>query len=353
MQQKTSIIITVTTAILIAVVFYLSGKPKNAPPPIGAESTPPNEVRAIARSLAVLDRPTKPPPESNPESQTIPTIPKLHGCAKGNFQVIENLPPKLHTPVFRPGVVYPLWARFSSNNASLDDTQAAVQTLSIKLLDVAGEKYFGETSTHDFVLRSHPVFPYADAASFADAIEAFEKGQPLTYFFNPLRLQIKAWRIHKASRQKHQDLLAIDWWSALPYRYGQQHAVKYALRPCSQSSANKHHFATGSGADFLRERLAASLGNGPACFDFLVQFQTSAALTPVEDSSVLWDETIAPFEPIARVNFPAQTIGPDEISHCRRLAMHPWRTIPAHRPLGGINRVLREIYPAAVRIKDL
>ena len=352
MQQKTSIIITVTTAILLAVVFYLSGKPKQAFPPLGTEKIPANEKQAIARSIELLRQPAP----SNNHSSTAGTKvlpPKIHGCATGDFQVIANLRPELNTTLLQPGVVYPLWARFSSNHSSLDDTQAAVQTLSIKLFDVPGEKYFGEENTHDLIFRSHSVFPYSDAASYAEAIAAFANGQPLKYFFNPLSPKITAFRIHKASHQQHLHLLGIDWWSALPYRYGRDHAVKYALRPCSLSSVKEYSSEAKLGKDFLRDTLIKSLRAGPACFDFLVQFQTSPDLTPIEDPSVPWDETIAPFEPIARVNFPAQTVEPNGTSQCESREIHPWRAVPEHRPLGGINRLLREIYPAVVGIKDL
>lgn len=34
------------------------------------------------------------------------------------------------------------------------------------------------------------------------------------------------------------------------------------------------------------------------------------------------------------------------MAFCQDLAFNPWRALPEHRPLGGINRVRREVYVA-------
>ena len=36
----------------------------------------------------------------------------------------------------------------------------------------------------------------------------------------------------------------------------------------------------------------------------------------------------------------------DTVSRCESIAFNPWHALPAHRPLGNMNRARREIYQA-------
>ena len=82
-----------------------------------------------------------------------------------------------------------------------------------------------------------------------------------------------------------------------------------------------------------------------ACFDFMVQFQIDADLMPIEDASVEWDESVSPFRKVAQINILPQTFeSPEQMEFCENLAFNPWRSLPEHRPLGGINRVRKDLY---------
>jgi hypothetical protein len=66
---------------------------------------------------------------------------------------------------------------------------------------------------------------------------------------------------------------------------------------------------------------------------------------PIEDPTVEWPESISPFQTVASLTLPRQDIGAAAWkSACQRLSFNVWHALADHRPLGGINRVRREVY---------
>jgi hypothetical protein len=103
---------------------------------------------------------------------------------------------------------------------------------------------------------------------------------------------------------------------------------------------------------YLRRALRERLATGDACFDFMVQFQADPRAMPIEDAAVAWDEAVSPFRKVATVRIPAQTFeSPARMELCENLAFNPWHALPEHRPLGGINRVRRELYEELARFR--
>ena len=39
------------------------------------------------------------------------------------------------------------------------------------------------------------------------------------------------------------------------------------------------------------------------------------------------------------------------MQHCENLSFNPWHSLPAHRPLGGINRARKVVYPALSKLR--
>lgn len=56
--------------------------------------------------------------------------------------------------------------------------------------------------------------------------------------------------------------------------------------------------------DYLRDIMQQQLAKEGASFDFMVQFQLDQAEMPIEDASIVWDETLAPFHKIATITIP-------------------------------------------------
>ena len=144
------------------------------------------------------------------------------------------------------------------------------------------------------------------------------------------------------------DPLQGQYFSATPYLLGERSVVKYSSRPCEPRAAPSNTRA--GSPDYLRLNMAESLDpekGAPACLRFLVQRRTEPATMPVEDSRVPWDQDKAAFVPVATITIPAQSFDGDKHSRfCENLSFTPWHSLPAHRPLGGINRTRKAVYEA-------
>jgi hypothetical protein len=104
---------------------------------------------------------------------------------------------------------------------------------------------------------------------------------------------------------------------------------------------------------YLRDAMRTRLASGDASFDFMVQFQTDAARTPIEDATVEWKVKDAPYHRVARIRIPQQRFeDADRMTRCEQVAFNPWHCLAEHRPLGSMNRARREIYQATARFRE-
>lgn len=276
---------------------------------------------------------------------------KQYGCVRGVFTVRGDVPEDARRGLFREaGKSWPALLRFSNGNGTAKpDTEKDLQGLAIKLIGVPGEKLLDDekdAATQDFVLINHPVFVVATAKRFAELFEALLAGRGTRYFlrgFNPFRWRIHELRIALAMRgKKITDPLSTRYFSAVPSRLGPG-AVKYSVRPCALEPETKA--PRGAGPQWARRVLARRLSDGAACMSFLIQRQLDAKTMPVEDSTVLWDETVSPFVPVADIRISSQDVLSDAAQPaCEDASFTPWHSLPEHRPLGGLMRARREVY---------
>jgi hypothetical protein len=274
--------------------------------------------------------------------------PKHHGLVAAAV-VVDDVPADLRHGVFAAPGRYEAWVRFSNGSPRVQsDRKRDQRGLAIKLLGVSGEKMLDaerDAQTQDFVLASAPRFFIRDAASYVAFAEAAARRPSFRVFgyflgFNPF-----GWRLHElgalvASLQHTSDLLATRYWSQVPSRLG-PHVVKYSARPVGMSGGAR----TADSPDSLREALAAHLAARPARFEFLVQRQRNPRTMPIEDATIEWSERESPFERVATLEIPVQRFDtPDRMALAEQLSYTPWHTLPAHEPLGGINRMRRVVY---------
>jgi hypothetical protein len=79
--------------------------------------------------------------------------------------------------------------------------------------------------------------------------------------------------------------------------------------------------------------------------DFYVKVQTDAFAMPIENASVRWPDSLAPWVPVAVLRLPRQTFdSPAQLAFANNLSFNPWHCIAEHRPLGNQNRGRRAIY---------
>jgi hypothetical protein len=97
--------------------------------------------------------------------------------------------------------------------------------------------------------------------------------------------------------------------------------------------------------NYLREAMVATLAGQDVEFDLLLQLQTDPFLMPIENAGVIWPTRLSPRVPVAVLRIPRQRFdSPEQLAFDRLLSFNPWHCLPAHRPLGSLNRGRRRIY---------
>ncbi len=72
-----------------------------------------------------------------------------------------------------------------------------------------------------------------------------------------------------------------------------------------------------------------------------------AARTPIEDATIEWLESEAPLERVATLTIHSQRFdSPEQMALAEHLSFTPWHTLPAHEPIGAVNRARRAVYEA-------
>jgi hypothetical protein len=288
---------------------------------------------------------------------------KPTGCVIAEFKIRDDIPEALRHGVFRePNKTFAANIRFSnSQSAVLPDYVATARGMAIKLFDVDGAPALPGNADRcqDFLLIDHPVFPFASPAEYVKAFRL--KSVPVigiaaTGAWIAL-FQGRSLRILLNIRAKPvKELLGLTYWSGSPYRLGPEpnaggKTVKYSVRPRVQfaetaSDADRNH------DDFLSRSLANCLKSSDAVFDFCVQLQTDPVAMPVEDLTVEWDERVSKPIPVATLTIPAQDIESEDgrilAERCEKMAFTPWNALAEHRPMGGLNRMRKDVYLASL-----
>ncbi len=276
---------------------------------------------------------------------------KTVACVEASFRVHEEIPVRLKHGVFKSPATYPAFLRFA-NATKADDSEKDIRGLSIRLSGVPGPVLWGEQGFQDFLLNSYPALFVASPEDFLSFIRARQEGREMSFFLNPLDPHLKSLWIALKARKKHISPLDVRYWSTVPFQLGpaDNPAVKYSVTPCSEYRTSK---AVEPGENQLRAAIGAHLRQAPACLSFGIQSQTSNETMPIEDASVIWDEGEAPFVSVATITIPDQAVGDAEaLARCERSAFNPWQSLEAHKPLGRMNAVRREVYSAAAGLRN-
>ena len=318
-------------------------------PPLG-EAAAIEAIEQITRAMI-----TQTYPEGNrPAKRDQHT--KDHGCVRGEFTVEPNLPEEARFGVFKEPRTYPVWIRFSNGfQSSQSDSKPDVRGIAIKLRGVEGEKVLPEEKiekNQDFLLINYPVFFIRNAIDYLEFFQKWAAKKTKQFFFtgfNPFK-----WRLHelivakRSVKERVNNLLSIRYWSNLPYKFGPR-AVRYSLIPTSPPWDKQPDF---NSDNYLREGLIEYLQETEARFDFLIQFQTDPYKMPIEDCTIDWDERRSPFQKVATLTIKRQTFNsPVQQEFCENLSFSPWHCLPEHQPLGGINRVRRQVYQAISQLR--
>jgi hypothetical protein len=311
------------------------------------ETIPPDEqkyIGLIADLLRTQVSQTYPPGKTLRDAH-----PKQHGTVAAQFIVSDDLAPELRVGLFKEPGTYNALIRFSNANPAVGpDIRADVRGMAIKLLGVKGKKLLDDgpdADTHDFITISYDVFLTKDVAEMYTFTLAFFKGKlnMFWYMFNPLNPHLRIFWNYITSAKKATSPLDLKYYSMTPYLFGTK-AVKYSARPWSHiPSAIPPHPTE----NYLRDALQRHLAKEPIHFDFMVQFRTVPSSMPIEDAGKRWSQKLSPFIKVATIVIPPQELETaQKMEFGDNLSFTPWRCLPEHRPLGGINRCRKTAYQA-------
>lgn len=283
---------------------------------------------------------------------------KAHGCVRAQVQVLPDLASDLRQGVFsEPGKTWQATMRLSNGNAypQLDSIRDA-RGMAIKLHDVPGKQLLSDQpkrNEQDFVMFSHPNFFVSDVAEYRQNIAAQADGKKMLAFFpgwNPLNWQVRHLFIALATLSSAPSSpIQSTYFSVSPYKFGDANA-KFRVTPdpasCPDYRVPEQNRKL---PNFLRNALNQQLSTDrmAACFVLQIQRQDANKYMPIEDTSIEWSESDAPFQTVARITVPAQDFDSPALNlQCDNLSFNPWFGVEAHRPIGGINRLRKAVYEA-------
>lgn len=278
--------------------------------------------------------------------------------ARAEFTVLPDLPDYARVGLFATPRTFPAWVRFSNGSGGVQhDRKGDVRGLAIKLIGVEGKKVISALAnarTQDFLMIQTPSTPFRDAADFM--FFALAASSPLTLLpkmigrFGLSRTVALLKQIKNGALRPVSTLADQRYFSALPIKYG-PYAVHYGVKPSVTPSPSTQ---SGS-ADFLNEDLRARLKQGPLRFDFMVQFYKDRETTPIEDGSVEWKESDAPFLTVARLEIVQQDLqsaeGQRVQEYIEKLSFDPWHATEDFRPLGDMMRARNHAYRVSTQTR--
>ena len=268
---------------------------------------------------------------------------KSHGCLDGELQLNPHRDPRTRFGVFAGDALRRVVVRFSNGVGwKQTDKELDARGMALKVLDVPGPKYLpDEQGTQDFLMTNTPVPVGRDAVEFMTFARANAHGKAAGVLF----LIGHAPNVAEAlSRTNAVDSMVTErYWSGGAFHLGAHQTVKFMTRPCDLRLVRE---PKRDSDDYLRADLVAAAKEG-ICMQLYVQFQVDPERTPVEDTSKIWEESDSPIVPVAKVVMPPQTIDPKNTAACDQLSFSPWHAIPAHKPMGHINRARRFVYDAS------
>ena len=285
---------------------------------------------------------------------------KDNGCVHAVFRVDPQIISELQVGVFsKPGHEYKAWIRFSNGNSERQNSRMPdARGMAIKLMGVEGPKLLdkidpeGEKHTQDFVLISSPAFFVDDLVRYNNTLRQFLSGGTIVQYLASLNLRGKEiWIATKVNLTLLTNPLFHQYWSMTPYRLGlpcgTRYAVKYTVKPCAPDPASlPARVGTFLTRGFsLKAQMNKTLAERDVSFDFYIQRYVDDKHTPVEDTTVAWNESISRPERVGTLTISRQDIMcPERATFCENLSFSPWHGLLEHKPLGAINRVRRRVY---------
>jgi hypothetical protein len=269
---------------------------------------------------------------------------KSHGCLEGEMRLVSDRDPRTRFGVFSDAhSTWPVWVRFSNGVGwKQEDKVLDARGMAVKLMGVSGERLTSdETQTQDFLMTNSPSPVGKNAEEFMTFADKNSKGTLATLLFALRKPRTVAPAITKTGAVD--SMLALHYWSGGAYHLGAHQAVKFSSRACEPHTQKPSRKDPNYLGKDLRDGAKEEL-----CFSFYVQIQVDPYKTPIEDAAKVWKPSVSPLLHVADIVFPAQDFSSEEQkAFCSSLSFNPWHGIPAHQPMGHINRARKYVYDAS------
>ena len=298
---------------------------------------------------------------------------KSFSLLRGTLEVLPNLPANFAQGVFAVPKTYDIVARMSTPPAEeLDDRVSLPRGMALKIVGVEGERLPGSENdtTQDFLMVDGPAFNAPDAKHFLSSLKQLaattDKAEGAKHALSIVlrgvttalgAVGIESPKLVSMGGHKQTHPMGETFFTQVPHRYG-TFIAKLSLAPVSPSLTSLTDQPLpdemASDPNGLRrasnEFFAASEGE----WELRVQLNTDLKAMPIEDATVEWPEAQSPYVAVARVRIGKQTAWSEERSRAvdDGMSFNPWHGIEAHRPLGGVMRARREVYPPSVAFRS-
>ena len=262
-----------------------------------------------------------------------------------------ELPADLRVGFAQPGAAYPTIVRFS-NAAGNSESDLAPDLRGIALRVLID----GDTSI-DLLATNVPASHARNARQFVEFAKA-NAGGHISQAVGLARLVrlfgvCETWRMRSnfrtARRRPVSSIATEKYWSCGAVTWGPDRAVRYLLRPTSDTPPASAQSKTDP--NYLSAEAAKRLDQGDIRFQLCVQRYVNDQVTPIEDTAAVWKETDSPAEPVAILTIKQAKINSTDAqtraSAIEGLAFNPWNTTGDFCPLGNLNRARKAAYDAS------
>lgn len=295
---------------------------------------------------------------------------KTHGLLVGELTVIDGLPPAYAQGLFAEAGSYPVVLRLSTTPGDiLNDDVSTPRGMALKVIGVPGARVDGSEndSTQDFVLVNGPVFSAPNAQKFAGSAKLLaattDKAPNLKRLFSAVARgaekaveAVGGESVTLKSLGGHPETnpLGETYFSQVPILYG-DYMAKVSVAPVSESLTALKDAPVDLKAkpDGLRDAVVDYFAGSSGEWELRIQLCTDLDKMPIEDASVEWPQELSPYVAVARLKVEPQPAWSEE--RAKRIdegmQFNPWHALAAHRPLGSVMRVRKEVYAMSKRFR--
>jgi hypothetical protein len=281
-------------------------------------------------------------------------------CVRGQFEIFDvaakrapELAARLAKGIFAKPGVYLAVVRFANADSNINsDFKPDVRSLSFSAdLTRDGTAPVGNSSRQDFSMQNATTLPINDSPAFLATIKVLTASNPVAGLWSlPFKDKLKVVRTlalaELQARQRIKPYQQLRYWSTVPFRHGPADVVKFSAIPSPDNSARPLQKSNSKG---LQDELVRHLKEDGqmSWFDFGVQFLDTDRMTYwgktrdanfwIENASVEWNETEAPFHAVGRLTLLPNSQLSSEASEAIYFDV-TGNSTPDSTPVGSINR---------------